>query len=77
MKNEVFKSMINDKTGKVAKRDPLIVALGESWPRNNISNTEKRRYYASQCMRLLGKMIPHVNNMESCEGSDILYDMRV
>ena len=48
--------MKNDEVGMVAKHDPPIVALGESWLRRNISNVEKRKYYTSQRMRLAAKL---------------------
>ena len=65
MKNEVFYSMKNDDVGMVAKNDPLIVALGESWLRRNLPNVEKRRYYTSQRMRLAAKLKLAVNKINN------------
>ena len=48
MRNEVLPSMKNDSTGKLAKKDKLIVALGETWIVRNKGNLEKRKNYASQ-----------------------------
>ena len=69
MKAEVFRSMKNDDLGNIAKNDRLIVALGESWLRNNISNVEKRRYYASQRMRLVARLLNELNSLNEEEGS--------
>ena len=62
---EVFSSMKNDDVGMIAKNDPLIVALGESWLRRNLPNVEKRRYYTSQRMRLAAKLKIAVNKMNN------------
>ncbi|XP_033758095.1 uncharacterized protein LOC117340444 [Pecten maximus] len=63
MLTEVFPSMIDDKIAKVAKEDELIVALGESWLRRNIDNIEKRRYYASQRMRLCARFLTQLREL--------------
>ena len=47
LRNEVFTIMTADEIGRTAQKVDLIVALGESWIRRNISNTKK------------GNIIPH------------------
>ncbi|VDI46116.1 Hypothetical predicted protein [Mytilus galloprovincialis] len=73
MLNEVFPSMIIDKVSEVAKKDETIVALGESWLRRSIDNREKRRYYTSQHMRLMGKMLLELRSLEGEDEKDFEY----
>ena len=55
--DEVFSSMTNDDISEIAKNDLLIVMLGESWLRRNISNKLKRKHYTSGRMRLAAKLL--------------------
>jgi hypothetical protein len=57
MLQEVFPIMTRDDIGTVAQNDPLIVALGESWLRRSIDNEAKRKYYTSQHMRLMARLL--------------------
>ena len=61
MMEEVIPSMKNDKTGKLAKKDKLIMALGESWLVRNKGNQEKRKNYASQHIRLASRLLQYVS----------------
>ena len=57
LRKEVFPIMIKDEVGIEAQKDLLIVALGETWFRNCEDNEIKRKYYASQHMRLASKLL--------------------
>ena len=57
LRDEVFASMQVDDISEIAQNDPLIVMLGESWLRRNISNKLKRKNYASGRMRLAAKLL--------------------
>ena len=54
---EVFAVMQQDDIGKVAKADPLIIAVGNNWMDKMRGNTLNRKYYTSGIMRLLGKFL--------------------
>ena len=54
--NEVFTKMKMDSVGNVARKDPLIIHLGNQWMQKNVGNKLKRCAYTSAIMRLL-----HVN----------------
>jgi hypothetical protein len=69
MLEEVFPNMLQDDISNTAKKDKLIVALGESWLRRCIDNREKRRYYTSQHMRLMARLLINLRK-EDAEGSD-------
>lgn len=49
------------------------MALGESWLRRSIDNREKRRYYSSQHMRLMGKMLLELRSLEGEDEKDFEY----
>ena len=53
MTQEVFPIMRLDLTGRTARNDKLIVALGNQMLLRNASNPLMRKYYASQAMRLV------------------------
>ncbi|CAG2200299.1 unnamed protein product [Mytilus edulis] len=55
------------------QKDETIVALGESWLRRSIDNREKRRYYTSQHMRLMGKMLLELRSLEGEDEKDFEY----
>ena len=57
LKKEVFVSMKNDVISKVAKGDPLIVALGNLSMKRNIGNKVMRRYNVSSDMRLVARAL--------------------
>ncbi|XP_014676676.1 PREDICTED: uncharacterized protein LOC106816566, partial [Priapulus caudatus] len=61
---EVFSIMTRDDISRVAQNDMLLVALGESWLRRNQDNKNKRKYYASQRMRLNSRMLIELRNEE-------------
>lgn len=67
LKNEVLPIMTNDNVSRVAQEDPLIMALGDSWVRRNMSNVEKRKYYASSRMRLVARMLIQLNMMKKTD----------
>ena len=64
MVKEVFSIMKRDDIGAVARGDKMIVALGESWLRRNIDNKEKRKYYASQRMRLAARLLIELRTLK-------------
>ncbi len=49
--------MTRHHVSKVAQENDLIVALGESWLRRNIDNKFRRKYYASERMRLVARLL--------------------
>lgn len=57
MISEVFTSMLNDDVGKLARADSLIVKLGESWLNRSRDNEVNRKYYSSQHMRLMTRLL--------------------
>lgn len=63
-----FPSTLLDEVSHVAKNDHLIVALGESWLRRSTDNREKGKYYTSQHMRLMPRLLIEMRN-EDKEGS--------
>ena len=67
MLKEVFSAMRFDETGNVARSDSLIVALGESWLRRFIDNKRKRKYYASQHMRLMARLLMYLRHLDEIE----------
>ncbi|XP_033729942.1 uncharacterized protein LOC117319213 [Pecten maximus] len=67
MQKEVFPIMTSDKIGMTAQNDPLILTLGESWLRRNLDNTEKRKYYASQRMRLCARLLLQLRQMNQSD----------
>ena len=64
MLQEVFTTMLCDEVGKTAKKDKLIIALGETWLRRSIDNREKRSYYTSQHMRLMARLLLHLREID-------------
>ena len=72
MLDEVFTMMKSDDISDIAKTDFLILALGETWLRLNISNKPKRKYYASQRMGLISKLLNELRKMEknACKEDD-------
>jgi len=64
MREEVLPAMKRDLVRHVAMNDKLILMLGESWLRRNVDNLEKRKYYASQHMRLTSKLLLQLRNMK-------------
>ncbi|MEW8545003.1 MAG: hypothetical protein AB2693_15875, partial [Candidatus Thiodiazotropha sp.] len=69
LKKEVFKMMKADLVGKTAKTDLLIIILGESWLRRNISNEVKRKYYSSSRMRIAAKFLLCMRQQEAEEST--------
>lgn len=59
----VFPIMTRDTVSAVAKSDELIVALGDSWYRRSRGNP-KAKYYASQHMRLMAKLLMHLRDLD-------------
>ena len=74
MVKEVFKSMNTDTVGRLARNDDMIVSLGESWLRRNIDNVEKRRYYASQRMRLAARLLQELQKLDEDEEKKTMED---
>ena len=68
LKKEVFMSMKNDVISKVAKGDPLIVALGNLSMKRNIGNKVMRRYNVSGDMRLVARCLIELRELQ--EGED-------
>ena len=68
LKKEVFVSMKNDVISKVAKGDPLIVALGNLSMKRNIGNKVMRRYNVSSDMRLAARCLIELRELQ--EGED-------
>ena len=64
LQKEVFSIMASDTITRVAQSDPLIVMLGESWLRRNISNKSKRKYYTSGRMRLSARLLEHLRKLK-------------
>ena len=57
---EVFSIMQIDKVGMQARRDPLIVCLGNQWMEQNIGNQLMCGSYTSAIMRLVANMLLHL-----------------
>lgn len=57
MLNEVYRIMKDDDCSRTAKKDALILSLGESWLRLNYDNVEKRKYFSSGHMRLCARLL--------------------
>ena len=70
MLQEVFPTMLSDEIGNTAKKDKLILALGETWLRRSIDNREKRKYYTSQHMRLMARLLLHLRELDSSSTSN-------
>ena len=69
MLTEVFPSMILDDVGVIAQGDQTIVNLGENWLQRTVDNKEKRRYYTSQHMRLMARLLVEVRKLDGDENS--------
>ena len=67
---EVFGTMRMDDVTKKAQNDLLILLLGQSWMRRSIENKEKRCNYTSQHMRLVAKMLMHLQQMSQDDGAE-------
>jgi hypothetical protein len=67
LKKEVFVSMKNDVISKVAKGDPLIVALGNLSMKRNIGNKVMRRYNVSSDMRLVARALIELRELQEEE----------
>lgn len=61
---EVFAIMRNDKYGKRAKRDQIIIMVGNMWMDKNVGNILKRGNLTSAVIRLLGRLTEIL--IESC-----------
>jgi hypothetical protein len=57
LKKEVFTTMRNDEIGRVAKKDPMIVMMGNSAMNRGIGNIAMRRYTVSGVIRLLARRV--------------------
>ena len=57
MKREVFSIMRNDEVARIAKRDEMIVMMGNATLNRNIGNIAMRRYTTSSVMRLLARLL--------------------
>ncbi|KAL4237610.1 hypothetical protein ACF0H5_002324 [Mactra antiquata] len=55
--NEVFKNMLMDDIGNLARKDHLIVRLGNKWMEKNIGNRLKRGKFTSQIMRKVARLL--------------------
>ncbi|OWF34468.1 uncharacterized protein LOC110445058 [Mizuhopecten yessoensis] len=64
---EVFSIMLDDKVGKIAKADSLIIALGNQWLTRNIGNKLMRKYYVSAVMRLASRLLIQLRIMATPE----------
>ena len=64
LRDEVLTIMRSDDITEVVQSDALIFALGESWLRRNIDNKVKRKYYASQRMRLNARFLMELRKLE-------------
>ncbi|XP_060600852.1 uncharacterized protein LOC132754246 isoform X5 [Ruditapes philippinarum] len=71
MREEVLPAMKRDTVRHVVINDKLILMLGESWLRRNVDNVEKRKYYASQHMRLVAKMLLELRKMKEYEEGNV------
>ncbi|XP_069134528.1 uncharacterized protein [Argopecten irradians] len=54
---EVFAIMNDDKVGRIAKSDSLIIALGNQWLTRNVGNKLMRKHYVSAVMRLASRLL--------------------
>ena len=68
LKKEVFVTMKNDHISKVARSDPLIVALGNLAMKRNIGNKDMRPYNVSSDMRLVARALIELRELQ--EGED-------
>ena len=64
MKKEVFPIMRNDKIGGIAKRDEMIVMMGNATLKRNIGNIAMRRYTTSSVMRLLARLLSELRSLQ-------------
>ncbi|XP_071169348.1 uncharacterized protein [Mytilus edulis] len=70
MQKEVLSIMTRDEVSDIAQKDPLIMALGESWLKMNVGNKEKRKYYASARMRLCARFLNHLRSIQKSKIND-------
>ena len=68
--HEVMKSMRRDPIAEAAFKDTLIMTLRESWLMRNVDNMEKRRFYASQHMRLCARLLLELRSANAMRGGD-------
>lgn len=55
--SEVFSIMHHDEVGQLARKDPLIVSLGNQWLERNVGNKLMRGSYTSGIMRLATNLL--------------------
>ena len=69
MQREVFFIMKNDEIGKVARKDSLIIMLGNQWLQKNVGNRLKRGRYTSAVMRLASKLLINIRKLQPSENN--------
>lgn len=74
LQNEVFSIMTRDTISTVAKSDRLIVSLGDSWLKRSVGNP-KGKYYASQHMRLMARLLINLQSIHHDVQSRRLNDL--
>jgi hypothetical protein len=57
LQREVFSIMLNDEVGTLARKDPLIISIGNLWLERNVGNKLMRASYTSAIMRLCANML--------------------
>ena len=62
---EVFPIMTCDDISGVAQKDPLIVAFGNFWLNMSIENRMRRKYYTSERMRLVARLLIELRRITS------------
>ncbi len=67
LKKEVFTTMRNDEIGRVAKKDPMIVMMGNSAMNRGIGNIAMRRYTVSGVIRLLARLLIELRALQPTE----------
>ena len=70
---EVLDDMPYDRVGTTAKKDKLIVSLGNQWMDKNFGNELNRRKYTSQIMRLCAKLLVNLRQLNPLE-NDSMWD---
>ncbi len=62
MQKEVLPMMKDDEISRVAKNDPLIVLLGETWLRRYLASGTKNKHFSLRRMRLAAKLLMCLRN---------------
>lgn len=77
LKKEVYPVMRTDTTGKFARSDPFIVALGNQRLMKNLGNKLMGKYYMSAVMRLCSRLLLTLTGMVTSSTGNYIEDYPV